>query len=105
MRKLATCDFCGRSERDLQRQTEGGSHEIEIDEDGLSTCGECKARLIGAPLGSTDEDEQDDRIRALIGKSAGAICRTMNLPYIPLYQSIIDAVSIIAYDEGRYMSA
>ena len=40
-----------------------------------------------------------------MGKSAGAICRTMNLPYEPPYQAVIDAASEIAYDRDRYMSA
>jgi len=52
-----------------------------------------------------DERELDDNIKALVGKSAGAICFTMNLPYEPPYQSIIDAASKVAYDEDRYMSA
>ena len=41
----------------------------------------------------------------MVGKSAGAICRTLNLPYVPPYRSVIDAASRIAYDEDRYMSA
>ena len=81
MDKLGTCDFCGRSEKELQGQPQGSSHKFEIDEDGLWICGACKARLIGVPLGNVDEYENDERIRELIGKSAGAICRTMNLPY------------------------
>jgi len=78
-----------------------------MDEDGLWVCSECKARLIGQPTGYLDEDdcELDARIKALVGKSAGAICRTMNLPYVPPYQTMIDAASRIAYDEDRYMSA
>ena len=93
---MATCDFCGRSEKELKHTAGGGSPKIEIDEDGLWICSECKARIIGEPLGQPDEEELDERIRELIGKSAGAICRTMNLPYTPPYQSIIDAASKIA---------
>jgi len=52
-----------------------------------------------------DDSELDEKLKALIGHSAGAICRTLDLPYEPPYQSIIDAASKIAYDEDRYMSA
>lgn len=105
MDNLATCDFCCRSEKELQRQTQGSTLRFEIDEDGLWICGDCKANIIGVPLGYGDDVEDDERIRELIGKSAGAICYSMNLPYNHPYKSIIDAASKIAYDEDRYMSA
>ena len=77
-----------------------------MDEDGLWVCGECKHRLVSKPLGDLeDEDDLDDKVQALVGKSAGAICLTLALPYVPPYQAIIDAASKIAYDEDRYMSA
>ena len=50
-------------------------------------------------------EELIEGLEALAGKSAGAICLTLNLPYEPPYQSVIDAASKIAYDEDRYMSA
>jgi hypothetical protein len=77
---MATCDICGRSEFEIQHQAQYSSRKIEIDEDGLWICGECKAGLTEVPLGNEYEGEQDDRIRELAGKSAGAICRTMDLP-------------------------
>lgn len=101
---MATCDICGRSEFEIQHQAQYSSQKIEIDEDGLWICGECKAGLTEVPLGNEYEGEQDDRIRELAGKSAGAICRTMDLPYTHPYRSIIDAASKIAYDEERYLS-
>jgi len=62
--------------------------------------------LHSRPIGPANEDgEMVEEIAALVGKSAGAICRTLNLPYEPPYASIIDAASRIAYDEDRYMSA
>ncbi|MFC1922096.1 hypothetical protein ACFLY4_02315 [Chloroflexota bacterium] len=102
--KLETCDFCGRSEKEFLRRAQGTSNKFEIDEDGLWECGECLAGIISKPLGSADEDVNDERIRKLIGKSARAICRTMNIPYSPPYKTIIDAVFKIAYDEDRFMS-
>jgi hypothetical protein len=107
MDEFLVCDFCGRPERVLQYQNPNGQRELEMDEDGLWVCSECKARLIGEPTGQLDQDdsELDERIRALVGRSAGAICRTMDLPYALPYDSIIDAASRIAYDEDRYMSA
>lgn len=100
------CDFCGRPGTKSQYQALGTRRLLEMDEDGLWVCSECKARLIGKPIGKLeDEFELDEEIKALIGKSAGTICLTMNLPYEPPYQSIIDAASKIAYDEDRFMSA
>jgi hypothetical protein len=77
-----------------------------MDEDGLWVCAECGARLVSRPTGCVNEDgsELDERLESLIGKSAGAICRTLDLPYEPPYESTIDAASRIAYDEDRYMS-
>ena len=70
-------------------------------------CGLSSWSITSEPTGYLDEDEGelDDRLQALVGESAGAICRTLNLAYVPPYQSIIDAASRIAYDEDRYMSA
>jgi hypothetical protein len=100
MDRILICDFCGRPETKLQC-------ELEMDEDGLWVCSECKVSLISKPTGYMDDEdsELDEEIRVLIGKSAGAICRTTDLPYEPPYQSIIDAASTIAYDEDKYMSA
>ncbi len=77
---------------------------MELDEDGLWVCFHCHAKLVLPPLGEETADLTEE-LRALVGKSAGAICHTLNLPYEPPYQSVIDAASQIAYDEDRYMSA
>ena len=107
MDDLAVCDFCGRPGTAVQSQNLEGQRELELDQDGLWVCSECKARLTSRSTGHLHEDasELDERLRALVGKSAGAICRTMNLAYVPPYRSIIDAASRIAYDEDRYTSA
>jgi hypothetical protein len=107
MEEPRVCDFCGRPGTVSQGEDLEGERELELDQDGLWVCSECKARLTSEPTGYLDEDrgELDERLQALVGKSAGAICRTLNLPYVPPYQSIIDAASRIAYDEDRYMSA
>ncbi len=105
MDKLPTCDICGRSENDLPSQNTGGSLQIERDEEGLHICNECKTSVISDPLGSADNGHLDDRLKELVGKSAGAICHTLNLPYTQPYTSVIDAASKIAYDEDRYLSA
>jgi hypothetical protein len=97
------CDFCGRSETDLALTTPTGSPAIEMDEDGLWICCECRPALVLPPVGVESWD--DEGLRALIGKSAGAICYTLNLPCVPPFLSVIDAASRIAYDEDRHMSA
>ncbi|MCP4424216.1 MAG: hypothetical protein GY803_06990 [Chloroflexi bacterium] len=67
-------------------------------------CAGCRARLVSASVSQSDSP-LDEEIEALIGKSVGAICYTLNLPYKPPYQSIIDAASRIGYDQDLYMGA
>jgi len=97
------CDFCGRSESDLAALIPDGALVIEEDRDDLWVCCACRDKLTFPLVGDLSGElvgEFDD----LVGASAGAICRTLNLPYEPPYRSIIDAASRIAYDEDRYMS-
>lgn len=88
----------------MSAQTADGSPVLELDADGLWVCQDCRARLVLPPVGDETE-ELGEELNALVGKSAGAICHTLNLPYASPYQAIIDAASKIAYDEDRYMSA
>ena len=104
-RDIQYCDFCGRSERELTLRDPEGYLVLELDADGLWVCRECRARLISKPVGHVEDSELDNRLKSLVGKSAGAICLTLNLPDEPPYQDIIEAASRIAYDEDRYMSA
>lgn len=79
------CDFCGHSRVVLPYPSLVDQPEIELDEDGLWVCSSCKARLVSQPVepDALENTELDEKIAALIGKSAGALCRTLNLPYIP----------------------
>ncbi len=97
------CDFCGRSEIEFLHQILDGLSAIGLDEDGLWVCHECRNKLALPIVG--EEAEVQPELQALVGKSAGAICRTLNLPYEPPYQAVIEAASKIAYDEDRFMSA
>jgi hypothetical protein len=98
------CDFCGRSEIELSARIPDGLPVMELDEDGLWVCHDCLAKLVLPPVGK-ETAEPGEELQALVGKSAGAICHTLNLPYERPYQTIIDAASRIAYDEDRFMSA
>jgi len=105
MHELPLCDICGRSEMQLRQQLGGRSYRLIMDEDGLWLCPECRGRLTTRPVSADDEDDTlEDELKVLIGRTAGAICRTLNLPYVPPYQLVIDAASRIAYDEDLYMS-
>ena len=98
------CDFCGRREVDLPQQAPHDAPKLTMDKDGLWSCHDCRAKLVTAPVGETVDAELDDEIKALAGKSAGAICYVLNLPYVPPYRSVIDAAQMIAYDQDMYMS-
>ena len=103
MLEQRSCDFCGRSEGELAQRSDG-SPKLEIDSDGLWACGDCRDNLVSAPAVQSSA-YLDKKIKALIGKSAGAICHTLNLPYEPPYKFVIDAASLIGYDRDLYLSA
>ena len=104
MSEQRCCDFCGRSEIELSAQILDRSPVLELDEDGLWVCHHCRAELVLSTVGK-EAVELAEGLDALVGESAGAICHTLNLPYEPPYQAIIDAASKIAYDDNRFRSA
>jgi len=105
MSEPKSCDFCGRLEATLPTPAQEGAAKLKIDEDGLWSCHDCRARLVAPLVGEMADAELPQEIRALVGKSAGAICSVLNLPYEPPYRSVIDAAHTIAYDGELYMSA
>jgi hypothetical protein len=105
MSTLRYCDICDRSEFELPEPTKQDTPKLQMDEDGLWVCHECSGRLTTTALDEPTAGELPDKLRSLVGTSAGEICTGLNLPYEPPYQSVIDAASKIAYDEDRYMSA
>ena len=102
MPEVRKCDFCGRSENNISIPVKNGSSTIELDVDGLWVCHDCQSKLTLPVVGGGTENSGE--LHGLVGKSAGAICYTLNLPYEPPYQQVIDAAAKIAYDEDRYMS-
>ena len=104
MQEEKFCDFCGRLEHELPEPADEKQPRLTIDEDGLWGCADCRRKMVTEPIGDGAVVELEDELAELVGKSAGAICRTLNLPYMPPYQEVIDAASKIAYDEDRYMS-
>jgi len=101
--KGPNCDFCGRSEQELSAPTDNRSQVIELDQDSLWICRDCRSKLVYPAVSEVSEELGE--LRVLVGESAGAICHTLNLPYEPPYKTVIDAASKIAYDEDRFMSA
>ena len=49
MDRLPVCDFCGRPGTVSQGQDLEGQRELELGQDGLWVCSECKTRLVGDP--------------------------------------------------------
>jgi hypothetical protein len=98
------CDICNRSIEELARSDQGDdTPPIQIDADGLWICEECRAQIKTTPA-KFESDELDERLKPLIGQSAGAICYTLDLPSVPPYKAIIEAAALIAYDQNLFMS-
>ena len=93
MAKIPFCDICGLSENALHARVQSSTTQLERDSDNLWICDDCKSNLITQPVGHSFENELDEELMGLIGKSAGAICHTLNLPFRPPYQSVIEAAS------------
>lgn len=98
------CDFCGRFEYELPEPKGNKEPKLVIDEDGLWICSSCRSKITTGPVGDGWEVEVEEEIKALIGKSAGAICRTLGLPFEPPYEFVLEAASKIGFKEDRYMS-
>ena len=97
------CDFCDRTEDELPESI-GVSDKLVLDADGLWVCLECRSKLVTQPTDQQTAAFLEDALLPLVGQNAGAICRTLELPYEPPYRNILDAASTIAYDEDYYMS-
>jgi hypothetical protein len=69
MSEQRCCDFCGRSEIELTAQILDGSAVMELDEDGLWVCYDCRARLVLPPV-CKEAAEPSEELCALVGKSA-----------------------------------
>lgn len=105
MIEARSCDICGRSETTLRMANLDDKPPIQVDEDGLWICDACKKRSRTRHAALENAGDFDEALRSLIGKSAGAICRTLELPFAPPYEIVIDAASKIAYDQDMFMSA
>lgn len=107
MDELRRCDICDRTEGELYLAAASSDNEaaLEMDSDGLWLCRDCRSRSVTTPVGSLESSELPGELAALVGRSAGAISYTLNLPYEPPFMAVIDAANEIAYDQDEYMSA
>jgi hypothetical protein len=80
MPETMRCDICGGTK----------IGDVELDQDGLWVCSDCLPRLGASPIGELEDANLSDEITALKGKNVGAICLTLNLPYEPPFQRIVD---------------
>ena len=99
------CDFCGRFEHELPEPVDTKVPRLTIDEDGLWACSDCRPRLKTAPVGDGREVELEDELMALIGQSAGVICRELDLPYSSPYETVLDAANKIGSTDEQPMSS
>jgi hypothetical protein len=89
------CDICSQTQVELQ-----------IDVDGLWICITCQKQIKTTPVSLENSDnELVDELKPLVGKSAGAICRTLELPQVPPYEIILKAAARISYDQDHYLGA
>lgn len=98
------CDFCGRLAHELPEPADAKQPKLTIDEDGLWACADCSSRLKTTPVGDGWEVELEDELIALIGQSAGAICRTLELPFAYPYEFVLNAASEIGFTDEQPMS-
>lgn len=98
------CDFCGRFEHELPVSAHIKDPKLTIDEDGLWVCAECRPKLHTEPVGDGWDVELEDELMALIGQSAGAIYRKLDLPFAPPYKYVLSAASIIGSTDEQPMS-
>ena len=75
------CDIC--------EQTFLDPGLLEVDEDGLRICEDCRNRIKSGPVGESGE-VLDENVRVLRGKNVGQIVLSLNLPYVDPYREIID---------------
>ena len=80
MPETMRCDVCGGTK----------IGELEMDQDGLWICSDCRPRLVASPIGELEDANLSGEIGALKGRSVGAISLTLNLPYEPPYQRIVN---------------
>jgi hypothetical protein len=87
------CDICNRTESQLIGN-DADDHPLLVIKGGLLLCGDCwdKVDIVGDPLTGK---ELNDPIQSLVGKSAGAVAMTLNLPYEHPYRDIIDDAGMI----------
>jgi hypothetical protein len=104
MSEKRSCDICGHSEYLYQEDNMSGRPLISLDDDGLLICKTCQNRVKSGSITKDTLSDLDPVLKQLVGKSAGAICRTLELPFEPPYKVIIEAASKIAYDQDLYMS-
>ena len=98
------CDFCGRFEHELPEPADKKQPKLTIDEDGLWACADCSPRLKTTPVGDGREVELEDELIALIGQSAGTICRSLELPFAFPYEFVLNAASVIGSTDEQPMS-
>lgn len=87
------CDVCNLTESQLIFHG-ADDFPVRVTKSGLLLCSNC-----GDKVDSTDDllggQELTDPLHSLIGKSAGTIAMTLNLPYEPPFRDIIDDASMI----------
>jgi hypothetical protein len=108
MNEILFCDFCGRSAEDVPPASgDDESPALQLDEDDLWVCRICRERIVTPPVGDEVTLDLPDELRALVGKSAGHIVLTLNLPGQPPYEEIVadaDRLHNVLMSEWAFIS-
>ena len=82
MSEQRRCDFCGRP-NDILSEPQDSSNKLTLDADNLWVCQECGRKLVTHAEGQQTIPDLETPLHSLVGQNAGAICRTLALPFEP----------------------
>jgi len=84
------CDICDRSVSEIREQGEGDGTGPQLNAGGIWICSECMLDFSTRRAVFEDDLQLEHNLDSLVGKNAGAIAMTLNLPYVKPIKVVID---------------